>query len=154
MPQAAPAGQRHADDEAPALRFTLTRIRSLVTLTSAPVSTDLYTNETPRSSLRRVPRPRRDPGRCDGLCARHILSTRRLALDFHWELYPQAELVWDGEHAFDEPDSVPRGSANQIWPIAAILPVVPLTAVGPDAADWVVTVLVLASLVATLLSWA
>ena len=74
----------------------------------------------------------------------------RLALDFHWELYPQAELVADGEHAFDEPDSYLEDRANLIWPIAAVLPVVPLTAVGPDAADWIATLFVLATLVATL----
>ena len=74
----------------------------------------------------------------------------RLALDFHWELYPQAELVRDGEHAFDEPDSDLEDRANLIWPVAAVLPVVPLTAVGPDAADWIATAFVLATLVATL----
>ena len=75
----------------------------------------------------------------------------RLALDFHWELYPQAELVRDGEHAFDEPDAYLEDRANLIWPIAAVLPVVPLTALEPDVADWVVTVLCIASLVAALL---
>jgi glycosyl transferase family 87 len=74
----------------------------------------------------------------------------RLALDFHWELYPQAELVRDGEHAFDEPDSYLEDRANLIWPVAAVLPVVPLTVVGPDAADWIATAFVLATLVATL----
>src|SRR5688572_17081007 len=73
----------------------------------------------------------------------------RLALDFHWELYPQAELVRDGEHAFDEPDAYLEDRANLIWPISAVLPVVPLTAVGPEAADWIATAFVLATLVAT-----
>jgi len=75
----------------------------------------------------------------------------RLALDFHWELYPQAELVRSGEHAFDEPDAYLEDRANLIWPIAAVLPVVPLTVVGPDAADWVVTFLCIGALVAALL---
>ena len=70
----------------------------------------------------------------------------RLALDFHWELYPQAELVRDGEPAFDTPDAYLEDRANLIWPIAAVLPVVPLTLVGPDAADWVATFFTLATL--------
>jgi hypothetical protein len=75
----------------------------------------------------------------------------RLALDFHYELYPQAQLVRDGEHAFDTPEAYLNDRANLIWPIAAVLPVVPLTVVGPDAADWIATGFVLATLVAALL---
>ena len=36
----------------------------------------------------------------------------RLALDFHWELYPQAELVRQGEPAFDTPDAYLEDRAN------------------------------------------
>ena len=75
----------------------------------------------------------------------------RLALDFHYELYPQAELVRDGEHAFDTPEAYLNDRANLIWPIAAVLPVVPLTVVGSEAADWIATGFVLATLVAALL---
>ena len=75
----------------------------------------------------------------------------RLALDFHHELYPQAELVRAGQPAFDTPEAYLNDRANLIWPIAAVLPVVPLTAVGPDAADWIATWFTLATLVAALL---
>lgn len=75
----------------------------------------------------------------------------RLALDFHFELYPQAELVRAGEHAFDTPEAYLNDRANLIWPIAAVLPVVPLTVVGSEAADWIATIVVLMTLVATLL---
>ena len=75
----------------------------------------------------------------------------RLALDFHYELYPQAELLWAGEQAFDTPEAYLNDRANLIWPVAAVLPVVPLTAVGPDAADWIATWFTLATLVAALL---
>lgn len=74
----------------------------------------------------------------------------RLALDFHYELYPQAVLVRDGEHAFDTPDAYLQDRANLVWPIAAVLPVVPITALGPEAADWVATWFVIGTLVAAL----
>jgi hypothetical protein len=74
----------------------------------------------------------------------------RLALDFHFELYPQAELVRAGEHAFDTPEAYLNDRANLIWPIAAVLPVVPLTYLGPEAAEWIATAFVLATLVAAL----
>ena len=75
----------------------------------------------------------------------------RLALDFHWELYPQAELIKEGKPAFDAPDAHLEDGTNLIWPIAAVLPVVPLTLVGPDAADWVATSFTIATLFAALL---
>jgi hypothetical protein len=74
----------------------------------------------------------------------------RLALDFHWELYPQAELVKEGQPAFDTPDAYLNDRKNLIWPIAAVLPVVPLTLIGPDAADWVATFSTIATLFAAL----
>ena len=74
----------------------------------------------------------------------------RLALDFHHELYPQAELVVDGRHPYPPPDADLSDGTNTIWPIAAVLPVVPLTAFSPEAADWIATTIVLVSLVATL----
>jgi hypothetical protein len=70
----------------------------------------------------------------------------RLALDFHWELYPQAELVRHGKPAFDTPEAYLEDRANLIWPIAAVLPVVPLTFIGADAADWIATFFTLATL--------
>jgi glycosyl transferase family 87 len=77
-------------------------------------------------------------------------ADNRLALDFHWELYPQAELVREGQPAFDTPDAYLEDRANLIWPIAAVLPVVPLTLIGPDAADWVATFSTIATLFAAL----
>lgn len=74
----------------------------------------------------------------------------RIALDFHHELYPQAELVARGEDPYPPPDADLSDGTNGIWPIAAVLPVVPLTALSPAAADWVVTAIVLAALVASL----
>ena len=41
-------------------------------------------------------------------------------------------------------------TANAIWPIAAVLPAVPLTALSPAAADWIATFFVLACLVGAL----
>ena len=74
----------------------------------------------------------------------------RLALDFHHELYRQAEAVADGRDAYDSPDADLSDRANFVWPMAAVLPVVPLTALPPGVADWLATAVVLASLVAAL----
>jgi hypothetical protein len=74
----------------------------------------------------------------------------RLALDFHNELYPQAELVRHGEHAFDTPDAYLQDRQNLVWPIAAVLPVVPLTYLGPGAADWIAALFTIATLFAAL----
>ena len=40
--------------------------------------------------------------------------------------------------------------ANFLWPMAAVLPIVPLTALPPSVADWLATAVVLATLVAAL----
>lgn len=74
----------------------------------------------------------------------------RLALDFHHELYPQAERVRDGRDAYPAPDADLSDGTNLIWPIAAVLPVVPLTVLDPGTADWVATFFVLACLLAAL----
>ena len=74
----------------------------------------------------------------------------RLALDFHHEVYRQAEAVVDGRDTYESPDADLSDRSNFLWPMAAVLPVVPLTAVPPGAADWIATALVLASLVAAL----
>lgn len=74
----------------------------------------------------------------------------RLALDFHHELYRQAEAVVDGRDAYDAPDADLSDRANALWPMAAVLPIVPLTALPPDVADWVATATVVASLLAAL----
>ena len=74
----------------------------------------------------------------------------RLALDFHHELYRQADAVVHGERAYDAPDADLSDRANFLWPMAAVLPVVPLTALPPGVADWLATALVIAALVAAL----
>jgi hypothetical protein len=74
----------------------------------------------------------------------------RLALDFHHELYRQADAVVNGRDAYERPGADLSDRSNLLWPMAAVLPVVPLTALPPRAADWVATLLVIASLVGTL----
>ncbi len=76
----------------------------------------------------------------------------RIALDFHHELYPQARAVVHGDDPYPAPDADLSDGTNAIWPMAAVMPVVPLTALPAEAADWVVTALVLLALAAAL--WA
>ena len=70
----------------------------------------------------------------------------RLALDFHHEVYRQAEAVVDGRDAYESPGADLSDRSNAVWPIAAVLPVVPLTTIPPGAADWLATAVVIASL--------
>ena len=74
----------------------------------------------------------------------------RLALDFHNEVYRQADAVVHGRDVYESADADLSDRSNALWPIAAVLPVVPLTALPPGAADWLATALVLATLVAAL----
>jgi hypothetical protein len=74
----------------------------------------------------------------------------RLALDFHHELYRQADAVVHGRDAYEAPGADLSDRANLLWPMAAVLPVVPLTAVPAGVADWIATALVLAALVGAL----
>src|SRR6187551_2132757 len=60
----------------------------------------------------------------------------RLALDFHEELYPQANAVVHGETPYPPAGSEITDTTNAIWPIAAVLPAVPLTALSAKQADW------------------
>jgi hypothetical protein len=76
----------------------------------------------------------------------------RLALDFHAEIYPQAEAIVHGRDPYPDPAAAITVTANAIWPIAAVLPAVPLTAVPAAAADWIATFFVLACLVGALLT--
>ena len=55
----------------------------------------------------------------------------RLALDFHHELYRQADAVVNGRDAYEAPEADLSDRANLLWPMAAVLPVVPLTAFPP-----------------------
>ncbi len=74
----------------------------------------------------------------------------RLALDFHHELYRQADAVVHNRDAYESPGADLSDRANLLWPMAAVLPVVPLTGVSPDVADWLATALVIAALVGAL----
>jgi hypothetical protein len=74
----------------------------------------------------------------------------RLALDFHNEVYRQAQAVVDGRDAYDSPDADLSDRSSFLWPMAAVLPVVPLTAIPADVADWLATAVVIATLVAAL----
>jgi alpha-1,2-mannosyltransferase len=74
----------------------------------------------------------------------------RLALDFHNELYRQAEAVVDGRDAYDAPDADLSDRSNALWPMAAVLPVVPLTALPAGVADWLATAAMIAALIAAL----
>lgn len=68
------------------------------------------------------------------------------AFDFHHELYPEAKAILAGENPYPSPDADLSSGKNQIWPIAAEIPVRPLTVLPPGAADTIATLLVLASL--------
>jgi alpha-1,2-mannosyltransferase len=74
----------------------------------------------------------------------------RLALDFHHEVYRQAEAVVHGHDAYDAPNADLSDRQNFLWPMAAVLPVVPLTALPTGPADWLATAFVLATLAAAL----
>ena len=74
-----------------------------------------------------------------------------LAVDFHNELYPQAKLVLHGTSPYPPPGSDLSSGANAIWPVAALVPVFPLTLLSRGAADGAWTALVIVSLLATLL---
>ena len=74
----------------------------------------------------------------------------RLALDFQHQLYRQAHAVVNGRDAYEAPGADLSDRANLLWPMAAVLPVVPLTVVPAGVAEWIATALVLAALVAAL----
>lgn len=74
-----------------------------------------------------------------------------VSIDFHNELYVQAQDVLDGRNPYPAPDSDLSAGANAIWPIAAVLAVTPLALLPAAAADWLVAALELACLFAALL---
>lgn len=74
----------------------------------------------------------------------------RLALDFHHELYRQAEAVAEGRDAYESPTADLSDRSNAVWPMAAVLPIVPVTALPPGVAGWLATAFVVATLVASL----
>ena len=57
-----------------------------------------------------------------------------LAVDFHHELYPEAQLVLDGENPFPPEGADLSGGRNFIWPPLVALLVAPLTALPLAAA--------------------
>jgi hypothetical protein len=75
----------------------------------------------------------------------------RLALDFHHEVYRQADAVANGRDAYESPNADLSDRSNAVWPMAAVLPVVPFTTIPPEVADWLATGAMLAALVGTLL---
>src|SRR4029450_10702284 len=73
-----------------------------------------------------------------------------LSVDFHNELYPEAEKLLDWENPFPGPDAELWRGHNLIWPPGAALLVAPFTVLSPDAADWAVALVGLACFMASL----
>jgi hypothetical protein len=74
-----------------------------------------------------------------------------VAVDFHHELYPQANLLLDWDNPYPPPDADLSDGTNHIWPIAAAALVSPLAPLPSGVADGVMTALVIASFLAALL---
>ena len=74
-----------------------------------------------------------------------------VAVDFHHELYPQANLLLDGENPYPPPDSDLSDGTNFIWPTAAAALVAPLAPLPSGVADGVMTAIVIACFLAALL---
>ena len=74
----------------------------------------------------------------------------RLALDFHEEIYRQADAVVHGIDPYPPARAPITDTTNAVWPMIAVLPAVPLTALPPTGADWIVTLLMLAMLAGAL----
>jgi hypothetical protein len=74
-----------------------------------------------------------------------------VAVDFHHELYPQAQLVLDGANPYPSSDAEITDTSNAAWPVAAALLVAPLTVLPAAGADWVMTFLLIAAFAAALL---
>jgi hypothetical protein len=72
------------------------------------------------------------------------LTSGPLAGDFHWELYPEAQLLLHGENPFPAAGWDPLAQANLIWPPAAAYLVSPLTVLPAGAADVVIVLIGLA----------
>lgn len=74
-----------------------------------------------------------------------------VAVDFHHELYPQANLLLDWENPYPPPDSDLSDGTNYIWPTVAAALVAPLAPLPSGLADGIMTGLVIASLAGALL---
>jgi hypothetical protein len=77
------------------------------------------------------------------------LRADSLGVDFRGELYPQAELVLQGENPFTDPDADLSGGVNRIFPIPAALLATPFTVLPAAAAAGLFAALLLVALGAT-----
>ena len=75
----------------------------------------------------------------------------QLAVDFHHELYPQAQLMLDGKNPFPSPDADITDTTNNVWPVSAVILVLPFAVLPSELADWAMTAAVVATLVSALL---
>ena len=75
----------------------------------------------------------------------HIVS-----IDYHNEVYRQGRDVLQWSNPYPSPDADLSSGANAIWPIAAVLCVIPLALFSPGAADWSMALIELACLGAAL----
>jgi hypothetical protein len=80
-----------------------------------------------------------------------MVSGDDLAVDFHHELYPQANLLLDWQDPYPPPDAELSDGTNTIWPTAAAALVAPLALLPAGLADGVMTALVIASFAGALL---
>jgi hypothetical protein len=77
-------------------------------------------------------------------------SDGSLSVDFHNELYPEAEKLLAWENPFPGPDSELWRGHNLIWPPVAAFLVAPFTLLSPEAADWAVALVGLVCFMASL----
>lgn len=63
------------------------------------------------------------------------LESSSLAVDFHYELYPQAKALLDGLNPFPGADFVPRVGGNHLWPPLATAFVAPLAVLPLGVAE-------------------
>ena len=69
------------------------------------------------------------------------IEANSLAVDFHHELYPQAQDLLSGENPYPRSDFEPLIGGNLVWPPLAAVLVAPLTVLPLGAADVAVAVL-------------
>jgi hypothetical protein len=74
-----------------------------------------------------------------------------VAVDFHHELYPQANLLLDWENPYPPSDADLSDGTNFIWPTAAAAVAAPLALLPAEVADFAATAIVVACFAAALL---